>query len=183
MPRDITIYLSLTMLMLLVGFAAAGDEEPEPKSEAAIKAKTEFLTKVNELDEEYKAKIKKLREKYHKDLDGARKAELEKSDLNEAQRILTAKVLDQDNAIDTPGVAILFTAYGSGNKDGWVNVTELVRKKVKKNRVRFLVDQAGFGDPKFGVKKSAVVVYAVSGKVYVVIRGQDEWVDFAPGKP
>jgi hypothetical protein len=176
-------FFPLVLAMAPSGFVVAADEEPQPKSPAAVKASADFLTKFNALEEEYKAKLKKLREQYHKDLDDARKVAIDKNDLDEAQRILAAKTYDQENALVAPGLSILFAAYGSGNKDGWSNVTEAVRKKVKNNRVRLVASRAGFDDPNFGVKKSVVVVYTVNGKVWVIVRGQDEVVDVPQSKP
>jgi hypothetical protein len=183
MQRGITILLSLVSLMVFTRSIAAADEEPEPKSAAAVKAKADFQTKFNELEEEYKAKLTKLREQYYKGLDDARKAAIDKNDLNEAQRILAAKTFDQENALVAPGLSILFAAYGSEARNGWINVTEAVRKKVKNNRVRFQASRAGFDDPNFGVKKSVVVVYTVNGKIWVIVRGQDEVVEVPQAKP
>ena len=77
----------IVMFGVTLAFAVAQPQASTeaPTSAAAIKAITSYTTGVRRLDEDYSRRLDALRQQYVKELDVARKAALEKDDLDEAQ--------------------------------------------------------------------------------------------------
>ena len=154
----------------------------EPKSAAANKAKIHFRDALKKLDDEHEANVKKVREEYFRDLDDARKVALEKNDLDEAQRILGAKISAQEDEkteqAPVRGFKILYARWGT--KASWNDVTKPVRELVKGSKLAFVPEHAGFPDPIVGNMKSLVVVYTLNGRVGLVVAGGNDLVDVPP---
>ncbi len=175
-PRLVqSIVLSATLVTL--GLRADDISEPqEPKSVSAKKAKDTFSDEVKKLDADYTKKLRELQKQYLDDLENARKLALEKSDLDEAQRILSAHGAVQETQKADPvrpgGFQILYAKHGGGSK--WVDRTGDVRKKVKDGRLSLNASRMNWPDPAFGWAKALVVVYSAGGKVELAIEDHDQ---------
>ena len=84
MLRTITSAALLSSTFCLFGTAAP------PKSAPALKAADDFQSEIVKLDEDFQKALEPLKADYAKALNEARKAALEKNDLDEAQRLAAA---------------------------------------------------------------------------------------------
>ncbi len=185
MSQKISLIVAVSFVAVLASWGLLAADPPEladPKSDKAMRAKSSMIDNIKKLDEEYTAKVKKAREAYIAELEIARKEAIEKSDLDEAQRIVAAKTAIQEDEKNeaTPGYGFKIHSARWGAKKNWVDVTTAVRKMIKNNKVALVPEKAGFQDPIFGTEKSLVIVYSLNSKVGVVIAAYDQIAEVPP---
>jgi Domain of unknown function (DUF3395) len=169
------------------------EESTPPKSAAAKKAKASYEAELDKLDREMARRQADLRHQYLRDLDDALKQALAGDDLDEAQRIVTAKRAadagEPTTKAATPqaGFAVLFALFGTESQ--WADVTRLVRGRVRSSRLSIMVpyhgatlQQMGFPDPAPNKAKALVVVYANAGSVGAAVVGPEERLELPPRK-
>jgi hypothetical protein len=166
------------VLLSAVAFATSRLEPPaEPfTSVAALHAVANYTSGLRKLDDDYAHRLAALRQQYVKEIDGARKAALEREDLDEAQRLLAEKKRVAAGTLQPGGgrgLVILSAVYGVD--DQWRDISDQVRSKVTFSKFHYAPEEwRTLPDVAPGRHKSIIICYTLDGKVGVSITQDDQ---------
>jgi carboxylesterase type B len=185
----------VVMGLMLIGLSAGqmafarqatAEVADEPKSRAAREAADRYERDCMKAEAEARAARAELREQYVKELDEARKVALEKSDLDEAQRILNAKESVARPESRFKVIEARFISFGDPARQvppAWTDVTNEVRRLVKSDKlVVSLEPQVGDHlkwpqpDQRTEVEyKYLILTYSIDGDVRQGIVSHPRW--------
>jgi hypothetical protein len=178
MKRVIVATGLLGMLSGMLAFALAQPQTPTeaPVSAPALIAIANYTAAVGKLDDDYARRLFTLRRQYIKELDSARKASLEKDDLDEAQRLLAEKKRVEAATFQpgaNRGLVILCAVYGI--EDQWLDITPRVRSLVRNAQFHYAPEEwRSLPEVAPGRHKSIIISYTLDGKLYVSITRDDQ---------
>jgi hypothetical protein len=168
----------LSVLASAVAFVIAHAQtiSEAPPSEAALKAMDNYTSELRKLDDYHARRLDALRQHYIKELDIARKAALEKEDLDEAQRLLVEK-RQAESTVFRPGairgLEIVCAVYGIDSQ--WLDITPRVRSLASNRQFHYAPeDWRSLPDYAPGRHKSIIIIYTLHGKTYVSNAENDQ---------
>ena len=177
----------VAVVMLSVPLSAQTGQE-EVKSAAAIAALDKYGKSYAAISKEFKLRHIEMLKVLIDDLNPARADAIGVGDLDEALAIAlkikeAEKLMEQDQvvAVKTPekptATRFEIVAARWGAQDRWIDVTKDVVSRVKTGRLSINAGVGGaWGDPKFGVVKSFIVVYWHNNQIKVATYGDGQHV-------